>query len=179
MRGRLINPFKARIHRFDTVGTAADPDGAGELTSGFDDVFREPVRLPEGEAASNTRKELAPILIPCQFEGDDAQGALEQMGAGNDPRFLVRLVFHFADLELMGLVDPITGEALVRVNDRFDAIYRHDDETLIQYVGGATPDGGGLYCIEARPVSFGLSGGERNLLVCVFADRDSTYKGGT
>lgn len=186
MRGRLISPFKAKILRLDTVATAADPDGAGELTSGYDPDFREPVRLPQGEAGgkSNVRKEHPAILVPCQFEGDDAQGALEQMGSGDDPRFLVRLVFHFRDLENMGLVDPTSGEALIRKHDRFVAIHRFDDESLIQLVGGATVSGdppvfdGGLYCVEPRPVSFGLSGGARNLLVCVFSDRDSSYKGG-
>lgn len=177
MRGRLINPFKARILRLDTVATAADPDGAGELTAGYDPIFREPVRLPAGEATPGSldvRKEHPAILVPCQFEGDDAQGAQEMFGAGNNPRSLVRLVFHFADLERMGLVDPTSGEALLRVNDRFVSIHRFDTEELIQTINGDK----GLYCVEARPVSFGLSGGARNLLICVFSDRDQTYTGG-
>ena len=41
MRGRLINPFLAELAQLDMAATAADPDGAGPLTSGYDSDFKE------------------------------------------------------------------------------------------------------------------------------------------
>lgn len=54
MRGRLINPFLAEITQLDTVATAADPDGAGALVSGYDSDFKETIVLdkPAGERPS-------------------------------------------------------------------------------------------------------------------------------
>ena len=41
MRGRLIFPFVAELHRLDTAAMATvDPDGAGGLTGGYDPDFK-------------------------------------------------------------------------------------------------------------------------------------------
>ena len=170
MRGRLINPFKVKVARLDTVGSAADPDGAGALVSGFDPVFREPLPKPGG---GNYRKELEPILIPCQIEFDDQYEQLSEQSAGNDTNSKVRIIYHFEDLEGMNLVDATSGQALLRVNDRLMSVHQYDDEALIQTVGS---DGNGFFCTEARPVSFGLSGGKRNLLICVYETRNNTVQ---
>lgn len=167
MRGRLINPFKVLIARLDTVGTAADPDGAGPMTSGYDDVFREPVRKADGTSG---RVEHTPVLVPCQIEVGAYEG-LHETSAGDDPDGSIVVVFHFEDLEDMTLINPDTGEALIHKDDRLVSIHRFDDETLIQKCGVD-----GYFCTEAQPQSFGLSGGERNLLVCKFDTRDASIK---
>lgn len=159
MRGRLINPFKARIGRIDTLQT--------KTSAGYDPIFREPRRKVDGSSA---RVEHEPILIPCQIE-DGTYEALHQVASGNDPDGRVVLVFHFQDLELLGLVDPVTGVAQLHVSDRLISLHRYDDETLIQNVGDS-----GYFCTESQPQSFGLSGGERNLLICTYMTRDASIK---
>lgn len=173
MRGRLINPFLAELAQLDTVATAADPDGAGAETSGYDPDFREPIKVTGSDGLpESARRELAPILVPCQVEIGSFE-VMQQLASGNTPDSRVVLVFHFADLENMGLVDPSTGEALIRVNDRLIALRRLADESLIQQVRTKS---GGLYITEAQPQSFGLAGGDRNLLVCTFEEREQGYR---
>ncbi len=166
MRGRLIVPFLAKIARIDTDGSAAAPVGHAGYSSGFDDVFKEPMRFEDGTSG---RKETAPQFIPCQIEVTQFD-ALHETAAGDDPDGSVILVFHFQDLEDANLVDAGTGAALLRKNDRLLAIHRYEDEGLIQSFGD------GYFCTEAQPQSFGLSGGERNLLLCTYKTRDSSIK---
>ena len=170
MRGRLINPFLAEIARLDTVATAADPDGSGPLVSSYDPDFKETVVLDTAGIRHDARREMPAILIPCQVEVGTFE-ALSQLAAGNSPNSKVTLVFHFQDLERMGLVDPATGEALLRVNDRLVAL-RHLEGNLVQAV--RTPPG--LYAIEVQPQSFGL-GQARNLLIATFQERELGLRG--
>jgi len=172
MRGRLINPFLAEIARLDTVATAADPDGAGPLVSGYDPDFKETIVLEEAGVRRDARDEMPPIRVPCQVEVG-AFEALQQIAAGNSPSSQVTLVFHFRELEHMGLVDPGTGDALLRVNDRLVAI-RDMVGNLVQAVR-ARP---GLYAIEVQPQSFGL-GRARNLLIVRWEERDLGARGGS
>jgi hypothetical protein len=171
MRGRLINPFLAEIARLDTVATAADPDGVGPITSGYDPDFKETVMLPAaGGGAADARKEMVSIRVRCQVEVG-AFEALQQLASGNSPDAKVTLVFHFRDLERMGLVDPGTGDALLRANDRLAAI--HDlAGNLVQSI--RTPPG--LYATEVQPQSFGL-GLSRNLLLVTFEERELGPRG--
>jgi hypothetical protein len=170
MRGRLINPFLADIARLDTVATAADPDGPGPLASGYDADFKETVVLEDAGARRDARHEMEPILVPCQVEVG-AFEALQQLAAGNSPSSQVTLVFHFRDLERMGLVDVPSGDALLRVNDRLVAI--HDlTGALVQAV--RTPPG--LYAVEVQPQSFGL-GRARNLLLVRWEPRELGARG--
>lgn len=172
MRGRLINPFLAEIARLDTVATAADPDGAGPLSTGYDPDFKETLVLEEAGQRRDARQEMPPIRVPCQVEVG-AFEALQQLAAGNSPNSQVALVFHFRDLEGMGLVDPATGDALLRVNDRLVAI--HDlAGNLVQAVR-ARP---GLYATEVQPQSFGL-GRARNLLIVRWEERELGGRGAT
>lgn len=171
MRGRLIWPFLLEVHRLDYAAMRADPDAGGPETSGLDPIFKEPIRLPSGEVA---RKELPPILVPCQPE-NQLYDQLQMVAAGNDPTSRFIFTFHFQDLEQMDLVDPATGNALIRTGDRASAIYKQDG-TFIQKLTARS--GKGFYCTEAQPASFGLSGGERNLLLCTFEPRDQSYRGG-
>lgn len=164
-RGRLIWPFVARIARLDPAGT----DAAVAPDAGFDDVFREPRQVPTAgvQQGLDARAELDPLDLRCQVE-DQAWEQLRMMRTGNGAQSEVVLVFHFADLELAGLVDGAIGTALApRVGDRLVSIHRAIDLTVVQ----AVPTPPGLYCVEAQPRSHGLSGGERNLLVCTFRER--------
>lgn len=173
MRGRLINPFKILIARIDTDATAADPDGAGPLVSGYDDVFREPIPNLPG-ATVRAAKEQTPILIPCQFEPEDTYDQLGQQSAGDDANTKIKVCFHFSDLEELGLVDATTGNPKLQLGDRLVSIHHYDDESLIQHMGLRE----GFYCTEVQPRSFGLSGGERNLLLCTYEARNTSFKGG-
>jgi hypothetical protein len=170
MRGKLINPFLAEIARLDTVATAADPDVGGPLASGYDPDFKETVVLGDAGSRRDARREMPPVLVPCQVEVG-AFETLRQLASGNSPDSRVTLVFHFRDLERMGLVDPATGDALLRVNDRLVAI-RDLGGALVQEV--RTPPG--LYATEVQPQSFGL-GRSRNLCLVVFDERELGVRG--
>lgn len=171
-RGRLIWPFIARIARIDPASIAADPDASGPLVSGYDEDFREPVRLPAATKVTgpSARAELAAIDLPVQVE-DEAWEELRMMRTGDAATTRLTLVFHFKDLERLGYVDANTGDALVpRKGDRLVSIHHKRDGTLVQ----AVPTPPGLYCMEAQPRSHGLSSLRRNLLVCTFESRDQT-----
>ncbi len=169
MRGRLINPFLAEIARLNQAGTAADPDGAGPLTSGYDDIYREPVTLPSGDLiGTDARMEWPLVRIPAQFHTGPTPGQMMMLKptvTGNVSAGNIQILVHFEDLESMGLIDIDTQTALFKVGDRLNAIYKMDG-TLVQQI--LTPPG--LYCTEAVPL-FGL-GSERNLLQLSFESRD-------
>lgn len=168
-RGRLIFPFNAQIYRLDIAATSQDPDGAGPLESGYDVDFRETVIVPETgkQLGTDARQEMAPIMIECQVEPDTI-GAMQQLFSGNVPTSDIALVFHFAQLESMSLVDA-EGDALLKVGDRLGGIYSLAGEKVM---GVPTPPG--LYMTEVRPIGFGLnfSSPQRNLLLVKFDDRE-------
>ena len=85
---------------------------------------------------------------------------------------LEKNLHRFEELERMGLVDPGSGDALLRVDDRLVAIRDYHTGELVQAV--RTPPG--LYITEVRPQSFGL-GLKRNLLFSVFDERALGAKG--
>jgi len=147
--------------------------GTGQLTTsrgqGQDVVprgltFQETVLAPSGgPRGRDARREKPLIRVPCQIEVQSF-GALAELATGNSPRSRLVLVFHFADLERLELVDPATGEALLRIGDRLVAIRDQRTDELIQVV--RTPPG--LYLTEPQP-EFGL-GGRRNLLLATFSE---------
>lgn len=168
MRGRLIYAFVAELHRLDVEAMAAfDPDGPGPLRSGLDPDFREPVLLDgDGDGVAEPwRRERPMVHVPCQVE-PEALEAVRMSTMGNAPRSSIDLVFHFQDLEELGLVDRDTGEALVRPGDRLGAIRTRSGELAQAF---RSP----LFVVEARPLGFGLSLGRsrRNLLLVSFQDR--------
>ena len=167
MRGRLINPFAAEIAQLDVAATAADPDGPGPLASGYDADFQEPAVVPDSAGAGNhdARREKPPILVPCQVEVQSF-GALTELVNGNSPRSHLILVFHFFDLEQLGLVDPVTGEATLRVGDRLVSLRDLRTGALVQAI--RTPPG--LYLTEPQPQGFGLAR-RRNLFFAAFDER--------
>ncbi|MCP4678735.1 MAG: hypothetical protein GY854_25140 [Deltaproteobacteria bacterium] len=170
MRGRLIFSFLAELHRLDTLTTATeDPDGTGPLDGGYDPDFKESVLvdLDDDGIGERVRREHPPVRVPCQVEPETFD-QLRMFASGNAPRSSIDLVFHFKNLERMALVDPATGDALIRPGDRLAAIY-DKTEALVQAV--RTPPG--LYVTEARPIGFGLNRARprRNLLLVSFNDR--------
>ena len=168
MRGRLIFPFLAEIHRLDTRAMAEGVPALG-LGPAYDDDFKEPVLVDgDGDGVGEPfRRELPPVRVPCQVE-PEAFESLRMTSSGNAPRSRLELVFHFRDLERLGLVDAASGEALVRPSDRLGALYDLEGDH-VQTV--RTPPG--LYVTEARPIGFGLARRRprRNLLLVAFADR--------
>jgi hypothetical protein len=165
VRGRLLQVFAAELAQLDTEATAKGPDGPGPLTSGYDPDFQETTLVPDpGGGRRDARQERPPIYVPCQIEVQ-AFGALTELTTGNSPRSQLVLVFHFRSLEKLGLVDPITGDALLRVGDRLAAIRDVRSGQIVQAI--RTPPG--LYLTEAQP-QFGL-GRRRNLLLVTFAER--------
>lgn len=176
MRGHLIFTFVAELHRLDTRAMASvDPDGAGPLLGGFDPDFQEPVLIDADDdgVAEPFRREHPPIRVPCQVE-PEALEAVRMTLAGNAPRSSLDLVFHFRDLERLGLVDAATGTTLIRPNDRLGALYTRDG-LLVETV--RTPPG--LYVTEARPSGYGLDRRRprRNLLIVSLQDRPAARMG--
>lgn len=173
MRGRLINAFAAELAQLDTGATATDPDGTGPRTAGYDADFQETVLVPSASGrGQDARREKPPIRIPCQVEVQ-AFGELTELLTGNSPRSHLLLVFHFDDLDQLGLVDPTTGDARLRVGDRLVGIRDVRTGDLVQAI--RTPPG--LYLTEAQP-QFQL-GMRRTLLLASFNERAlSTRAGG-
>ncbi|MBN2527640.1 MAG: hypothetical protein JXR76_14700 [Deltaproteobacteria bacterium] len=170
MRGRLIFKFLAEIYRLDTLSTAAtDPDGSGPLTGGYDPDFKESVLVDTNNdgIGERVRREHPPVRVPCQVD-TKAFEELRMLGSGNSPKSRIDLIFHFMDLERLGLMDAVSGDALLRPGDRLGGIYDlyGDKVQDIQ-----TPPG--LYVVESRPIGFGLnlSKPSRNLLLVTFEDR--------
>lgn len=171
-RGRLIFPMLARIGRVDLASMGADPDATGPLTTGFDDDFREPIRVADGTQAGAARRlEYALVDIPAQVEDQQWQ-SLSMEATGNDPSTSITLVFHFADLERLGFIDPTTKSATCPiVGDRLDAIV--DPRTGAVEQKAPEP---GIYCVHAEPRSYGLGALRRNLLVATFSERGKSRR---
>lgn len=168
-RGRLINPFMAVIARFDRNATREQPpDDAGEFVGGYDDVFREPIVVTQEDGTRDEARREKRINVPCQVE-DHAFQSQRMTEAGNNPDSRLVLVFHFRDLERLGLVDPVTGLARITPNDRLVEIRSYCCRHLIQKI----PDPPGLYATQALPTAFSLARA-RNLLVVTFQERERT-----
>jgi len=165
-RGRLIFPFLAVIARLDVSESSKDPDGSGEHTEGYNHVFREPNTYTDSsEQRQDTRQERC-ILVPCQIEDQLLEGQ-RQIQAGNSPDSRMVLVFHFKDLERLGLVNRTSGVAEIHPNDRLDRVLNCKSRRLVQSFRNPP----GLFAISCTPAGFGI-GGSRNLLVCVFEERE-------
>lgn len=153
-RGRLICPFLATIYRLDTR--------AIDVAGGYDPDFRTTKHAYPGNvgARTSTRREFAPVDLRCQVEVGRWE-AQRQMASGNARDDQLTLVFHFVELEALGLVDAVTGDALIRVNDRLSALKRLDG-ALVQKI----PEPG-LFATEPQIGGIGI-GGRRNLLIVSF-----------
>jgi len=172
-----VFPSLVDIAQLDTAATAADPDAGGPLSSGYDDELREPVIVPPPAAQGSARGEVRRVesMVQCQAQIEDDQfEALEMMATGQSPGSDLTIALHFRDLERRGLVSALTGEPLIRVNDRLSAIYTRRG-VLVQSIRNPP----GLFCVQAKARSFGLGIGSsrRNLLLCTFEHRSTGADG--
>ncbi|MDP1916435.1 MAG: hypothetical protein Q8L14_09330 [Myxococcales bacterium] len=162
MRGRLIFPLLAELHRLDPVAMATQAPG-------YDEDFKEPALFDvDGDGVGDAfRREHPPVRVPCQVE-PETLNAVRMTPSGNTPASSLDLVFHFRDLEQLGLVDGTTGEALIRASDRLRGLF--DIEGQLVWAVRTPP---GLYVTEARHAGFGLfrRRPRRTLLVVSFSDR--------
>lgn len=168
-RGRLIFPFLVDIAQLDTAATAADPDAAGPLVSGYDGDFREPVAVAplSSSAIAEPRRVETIVQLKAQIENEE-QERMQMMITGRSPNGRLALVFHYADLEAAGMVSSETGRPLLRApGDRLVAIRNVHTGELIE----AIPAKPGLFAVEVRSIGFGL-GTFRNLLMMIFEERD-------
>jgi hypothetical protein len=166
-RGRLIYPFLIELAQLDIAGTAADPDGAGPKTSGYDPDFREPVVLPSSDKlGTSARAEKTMIQVPGQFGSTDSFADLQEAATGNLSPTEFVVLFHFRDLEAAGLVETTTGNAKIKIGDRMNAVYDYKAGTLIQTIRNPP----GAFVFKAKPI-FGLHN-RRNLLEVHFRSRD-------
>lgn len=156
MRGRLIFPFLAELRRLDTEAMA--------LANAYDLDFKE---RAVGPSAIASRIELPAVRVPCQVEPKIFE-ELHLFASGDSPRSEISLVFHFRDLERLGLVHDQTKDALIRPNDRLSGIYDLGG-SLVQAI--RTPPG--LFVSQAQPRGFGLGRRrpQRNLLLVSFEAR--------
>lgn len=159
MRGRLIRPFLVEIYRLDTAATAADPDGAGPLTAGYDPIFREPVVTSTADGVGSKRRvEMAPVQVHAQIETGTFQ-RMNPVQNGIDPSSHMTLVMHLEELEANGYVDAATGMVVFKPSDRIGAFYKLTG-ALVQ----SFPNPPGLFITEVMPSSYGL-GIDRNLVI--------------
>ena len=168
-RGRTIFRFVARIGLLDTAAMAADPDGAGPLTSGYDPVFKSPIVVKQDadDTVGQVLRIEKIIEAPCQID-PKVFDSINQVLGGTSPDASIELTFHFKDLERLNLVH---GDGIPRISlaDRLDCILTCNGE-IVQDI----PDPPGLFVSQVRPAGFGLSliNPRRNLLVVTLTDRD-------
>ena len=168
-RGRLIWPFLCDISSLDTAATAAFP-GTGGVVGGYDPDFREPVMVDQGPTLPDVsaRQDRIRQHIPCQVHPERGNyNALNQKLSGSDKNFSLRLIFHYIDLECMGLVDS-DGRPLLRLNDRLLVIRQQAGSVVRDFCDHQ------LYATEVQDRSFGLSGLQRNLVMVTFEDREAS-----
>lgn len=156
MRVRLINPFIVVIARIAYKAGSA----AGNFDPDFQDVRTKTV---DGQRVVE-RPEKRLVRVRAQIE-DDTFKALHMYDAGNSPEGKVGIVCSYYELRRDGHIRD-NGLADFDVNDRMVEIRRVEDDALVHTI----KDPPGLYCIEARPISYGI-GGRLNLLLLRWNDR--------
>ena len=106
MRGRLIFPFGIELYRIDT--------GAISDAPGYDLTFREPKLESTVDGVGTVgRKEMDPIIVPGQFSSKSEFMKLQMTNNGNLAESVYTVLFHFRDLENMGLIEETSGLALI------------------------------------------------------------------
>lgn len=161
-RGRLLFWKIIDFQLLDTTATQADPDGAGALTSGYDDVYREPVvRTVSGERTDATQYQ---SIVQLRAQIEDKSWDMLTMGLnGNLPDTKTRLILHWRELEKKNLYDVADGKPKIRVNDKVVAIRDRRGNLLVEL----DPP---LYVTEVK-THYGF-GDTRNLLHVMLEDRE-------
>lgn len=149
MRGRLINRMFATFGIVDTASMVYDTD------------YHAPFNF------TGSRVETF-VTIPAQIEEASwFRATFRPHGLEQDGE--LSIILHYADLETAGLVDSGTGSPLVNIGSRLVSIARETGEIVRLY-----PDPPGLYVIQSRDSSWGLSvdaNPTRNLLFLLLAPR--------
>lgn len=160
MHVRLIFPFVACIARLDTNRTATASGGK----PGYDPSFNTPdVAIIDGRRVS-AREERETVKIAAQIE-DRTWEMLRAYDNGISPESNIGIVADYQSLRKAGHVDCQTGAVLFNVNDRLDRI---EDKRGRLVTAVKNPPG--LFCIEVRPLSYGI-GSRLNLVLMLFEDR--------
>ena len=161
-RGRLLFWKLVDFELLDIPATEADPDGAGSLTTGYDDVYREPVVHTVGGVRTEATQYGTVVQMRAQIE--DKSWDMLTMGLnGNMPDNKTRLILHWRELEKKNLYDVVTGEPKIRVNDKVVAIRDRHGNLLLNL----DPP---LYVTEVK-THYGFSA-TRNLLHVMLEDRE-------
>ncbi len=171
-RGRLINKFVAVIKRLDTVATAAVVGG------GYDPEFDAVIPVDDGtQLGATSRREMADLRLPVQLDRT-SWGENNPTRGGKQTVADVVLVFHWPDLENMGLIGA-DGEPVLEESDRIDRI-----ETVKGAVEATFKNPPGMFITGFTRAGHGLSpfGTSRtNLLYtyCSYAKVAAAAVGGT
>ncbi len=169
-RGRVLRWQVFELGILDTLSTATEPGVTG-VASGYDRRYREPIKKPASASTGGpggpgeTNRSERIVEVRGQFELPK-EGEIRMAVMGNLPQTEVKIVCHFEDLEAAGLVEPSNGRPLIREMTRLIKC-SHRSGRLIEDFSTRN-----LYAKEALSASFGLAGGDRNLLILSFAQRD-------
>jgi len=114
-RGRLINKFVAVIMRLDTEATSLVAGG------GYDPEFDATIPVSDGtQLGSTSRREMAALRLNVQLDRK-SWGEQNMTRGGRQIVADIVLVFHWPDLENMGLINA-DGECTLKKGDRIDRI---------------------------------------------------------
>ena len=158
MRGRLIFPFQIQLAVLSLEATA---------TAGYDPIFKETILSPTSDGLGVSDRQETMIQLPGQFADQNQFLALQEAPTGNLAEVNLVVLFHFRDLERLGLVEALTGNATIKNGDRLDSIYDINTGALVQKLRNPP----GAYVVKATP-RFGLDS-RRNLLEVTFRSRDA------
>lgn len=160
----ILQPSLAVVHRLSVEATRnADPEGPE--TTGYDETLREPISYEQGHEVLDTRREMAPIRVPCQIETLSFE-ALRQLRLGDAPISNMVFVFHRRDLERLGLLDS-NRDVVLKKGDRISAIERHGAPG----VRSKSLKEPGLFVFEMRPRSWGFGPDGYDLELAIMSDR--------
>ena len=147
MRGRLINKMICGLYRIDESSTT------------YDKYLQESVGNPV---------ELSVVELPCQIEDPSWFNAtFKPTGLEQDGQYTV--ILHYEDLEKHGLLNA-EGNPVFTIGCRLGFI-KDNVGNMVQSFETLKPD---MYCIQARPSSFGLAAfgrPTRNLWIMLFGNR--------
>jgi hypothetical protein len=166
----LLEVVDAVVHRLDITATRA-LNPVGPASSGYDDIFREPVVTDTTAGASvsgrvSSRQEQTAIRVPCQVETTLFE-ELRQAFTGNLSQTRMALVFHRQDLANLGLLDVVTNNILLKKGDRVSQLERRS--LAIPVLVFQAP---GLFVTEVYPASWGFGPDGHDLHLCILERRD-------
>lgn len=158
MRGRLIQRFVARIAKLDR--------DSQRLAEHYDDDFKEPVLVDNGDRIGTIERAESLVEVPCQVK-PVMLDKLAMLAGGNSPHGQFIIILHFKDLEAKGLVCD-NGLADFHAGDRLCALLSTRGLVELQFEGVQR-----LYLTENKPIGWGLSmtHARRNLLLLRFEER--------